>query len=248
MDITFKSNNALVIDNVLSREEFDAIKLYLQFESYSFVHESEWNKSWRLWDGHPVSSETYITKSSKNITVSFNNKNAENSGISLISNKILEWQDIIRVWQNNKKSWDYFSSTTYLYPQGSGLGWHEDNNQYLGAYIYYAHPEWKPSWGGELCLFDQSGFDNSGYSENISAMSKKSIEMSKIKNGDIGPEFGWSLRERNISESDGIGTFIYPKPNRLILIKPTTTHSIKKVELSAGDNMRCSITGFFAKS
>ena len=52
--------------------------------------------------------------------------------------------------------------------------------------------------------------------------------MSGITGGTVGPEFGWTIRERSINDS-GIGTFIYPKPNRLVIIKPNYSHCIKRL-------------------
>ena len=43
----------------------------------------------------------------------------------------------------------------------------------------------------------------------------------------------------------GIGTFIMPKPNRLVLLGGGNYHMISKVDPAAGDHPRFTISGFF---
>jgi hypothetical protein len=49
--------------------------------------------------------------------------------------------------------WTGFSQSLWIYRPGEGLEWHSDTG-WLGAYIYYMHPVWRPSWGGELLVAD----------------------------------------------------------------------------------------------
>jgi len=43
----------------------------------------------------------------------------------------------------------------------------------------------------------------------------------------------------------GLGTFVSPKPNRLVLINGGTVHGITRVDPDAGQNMRVTLTGFY---
>ena len=43
----------------------------------------------------------------------------------------------------------------------------------------------------------------------------------------------------------GMGQYISPKPNRLVVIAGGNPHMINKVSPSAGDHGRCTIAGFF---
>jgi len=45
----------------------------------------------------------------------------------------------------------------------------------------------------------------------------------------------------------GIGSYILPKPNRLVVIKGGTPHAIAKVRASAGRHVRASVGGFFKR-
>lgn len=41
------------------------------------------------------------------------------------------------------------------------------------------------------------------------------------------------------------GTYVTPRPNRLVVIKAGTPHTVKRVDVNAGENVRTSVTGFF---
>jgi hypothetical protein len=47
--------------------------------------------------------------------------------------------------------WSSFSLSPWVYRPGMALNWHSDA-AYLASYVYYAHPDWDPSWGGELLV------------------------------------------------------------------------------------------------
>ncbi|MGH6872381.1 MAG: 2OG-Fe(II) oxygenase [Rhizomicrobium sp.] len=51
--------------------------------------------------------------------------------------------------------WTGFSQSAWVYRRGQGLEWHSDTG-WLGAYIYYMHPAWGASWGGELLVADDA--------------------------------------------------------------------------------------------
>lgn len=57
--------------------------------------------------------------------------------------------------------------------------------------------------------------------------------------------FHLNSSELNNYIGDGIGYYIVPKPNRLVIFKNNILHCIKKVENAAGNHVRASITGFF---
>ncbi|MEW9891469.1 MAG: 2OG-Fe(II) oxygenase [Candidatus Symbiodolus clandestinus] len=243
MNKIVKGEGYLIFDDFLSNNELFALQLYMQFENYCLVHSHGWSKSWRMIDGEPLVSISYRYSCLTGKTTVDNS--IITAGIDILSQKIntiiLHLRDFL------KEQWNAFSLTTFLYPAGSGLGWHEDDAEYKGAYIFYAHPEWKPSWGGELFLIDTPVNSSAGLSENTYNASEEVLRMSGITGGAVGPEFGWTIRERNINDS-GVGVFIYPKPNRLVVIKPNYSHCIKKVEANAGDNLRCSVAGFFQET
>jgi len=112
--------------------------------------------------------------------------------------------------------WTGFSQSPWVYGPGAGLEWHSDTG-WLGAYIYYMHPLWHSSWGGELLVASGDTPPSGGAA---SGDSRSAVEA--------------------VCRSGGV--FIYPRPNRLVLLRGGTLHCIKKVE---GTASRASVSGFF---
>lgn len=54
------------------------------------------------------------------------------------------------------------------------------------------------------------------------------------------------LDEENTVSRFGIGHYISCKPNRLVLTKAGVWHSINRVDVNAGENVRSTIVGFFS--
>ena len=48
--------------------------------------------------------------------------------------------------------------------------------------------------------------------------------------------------------AQGAGSFVMPKPNRLVIIRGGLPHKIAKVSVAAGSHLRRSITGFFKRT
>lgn len=121
--------------------------------------------------------------------------------------------------------WQDFALRTYLYPQGTKLSWHDDSRVYTGALTYYIHPKWSASWGGELMV----------------------AEVPKVIEAPVnGPHLDQEWEDEHLS-AIGVGQWILPKPNRLVIMKSGVMHSINRVDITAGNNARCAIVGFFKK-
>jgi len=119
--------------------------------------------------------------------------------------------------------WDRISGRAYVYPKGTGLSWHvDDSDLYTGAFTYYAHPHWNAHWGGELMVAPQQ--------EDLPIMGYRFAN----------DEYSSSLLE------DGRGSFIAPKPNRLVLLAGAP-HQVAPVRGAAGDMVRASVSGFFLR-
>jgi len=56
--------------------------------------------------------------------------------------------------------------------------------------------------------------------------------------------FEQSEKQKNLIDY-GLGTFVSPKPNRLVLIGKNVVHGITRVDKDAGENVRLTLTGFF---
>ena len=112
----------------------------------------------------------------------------------------------------------------YAYPAGSGLSWHVDDDELAGSFIYYASPKWDVQWGGELFIADET---------TRHQLPRQSIH-----------DFG-NTRDSEVLLQQGMGHFIMPKPNRLVVIGPGNPHKVAKIAPAAGDHVRASFSGFF---
>ncbi|MFJ1618474.1 2OG-Fe(II) oxygenase [Streptomyces sp. NPDC088251] len=51
--------------------------------------------------------------------------------------------------------------------------------------------------------------------------------------------------DATVSKARGFGNYITPLPNRLVVIRSGTPHTVKRVDVNAGEHVRTSLTGFF---
>lgn len=223
-----------VFDDFLSPQDHQLVWHYIQNERLEFVHQSRWVKAFRLTDGNPLwgpplLSDAYEKDQNRGVYPS-------GKGIDLVVGALKKILPACReVVGEQGKDWAYFFSRAYVYPKNTGLSWHRDNqNAATGAFVYYAHPEWNPQWGGEFLL--------------ASAKTKDFVFPEKELYGEEAKFLGSHLDntvEQEVLLEDEPGTYLFPKPNRLVVITSGVLHCIKKVEEAAGNNVRATIQGFF---
>lgn len=223
-----------VFDNVLSPQEHAFVWSYIQEERMEFVHSHRWVKAFRLTDGHPLRGPVYLSDHYKadSERPTYPTYKAIDLVIEKIREKAQECEDLVG---SQGKDWAYFFARPYLYPAGCGLSWHRDNeNNATGAFVYYAHPYWDAQWGGEFLV--------------ASLKTRKAVfprtETYKGQQKFLGSHIE-SAHETPILMEEGIGTYILPKPNRLVFLTAGVLHCIKKVEAAAGNKVRGTIQGFF---
>ena len=223
-----------VFDDVLSESDHQLVWNHLQDERWEFVHKARWIKEFRLSDGVPLWGPTYLSDPLENDdkTPFYPIGNALDLVIEAVRTHALKCATLIG---RQHTDWDYFFAKPYLYPAGTGLSWHRDDEEKApGAFIYYAHPFWDPQWGGELLLAPlktrEMSFPESALYGGVSKILGSHLEHD---------------HEREALLEEGFGTYILPKPNRLVFITSGALHCIKKVEASAGDRVRATVQGFF---
>lgn len=116
----------------------------------------------------------------------------------------------------------------YLYPRGCKLSWHDDSTVYCGAATYYTHPKWGSTWGGELMVAEVPP---------LASAYPKGVNKPHM-------DHQWEDDYINIF---GMGQYVVPKPNRLVIMAPGVYHAINRVDADAGDHPRCSVVGFYLK-
>jgi Rps23 Pro-64 3,4-dihydroxylase Tpa1-like proline 4-hydroxylase len=141
-----------------------------------------------------------------------------------------------------KVDWAIFSAMVTIYRAGQGLVWHRDSEANTGSYIFYAHPEWSVDWGGELFL-----------AHTLDVPRDYGVFFHKLRatQGLPNPPPGYPHLDNDDANDllmkAGFGSFVVPKPNRIVIIKGGTPHAIAKVTSAAGGNVRASVGGFFKK-
>ncbi|MFF9352035.1 2OG-Fe(II) oxygenase [Streptomyces sp. NPDC014734] len=212
---TFETDDFAIFDDFLPSADLAEIQNYFRSGRFTYVKSLRSRSSvFGHLDGDPLTGPSVFhhfpepPKGSK----AYPAGNAMDRMVEHIENEA----ERLSRWSGKKEEhWDFFTCTPYLYPLGAGLSWHDDiKGGKTASYTFYAHDEWKDSWGAELLV---SG--------------------------------GGTLRtdKGNPKESGGFGHYIAPLPNRLVIIKAGTPHTVKRVEINAGENIRASLTGFFMK-
>lgn len=138
-----------VIDEFLSAEVFNAISAHFEIAPFHFIKCGAWNRVFRLEDGNPLAGEEVFCEDAP----ADYNRVPTGTAIDLfIAALNLAIPSVRRILA--RSDWDTFSVRPYMYPVGSGLGWHTDGD-YAGAFIYYAHQRWETDWGGEFMIADE---------------------------------------------------------------------------------------------
>ncbi len=236
MKVTFSNELFIVLDDFLSQENFHHVWNFIQDENFRMVHSEKWIKAFRLTDGSPYWGNVYISEK-----VDYDNESSvfpTTRGIdplfTQIDKELKQFQPYIG---SKDKDWNYYFARPYIYPRDSGLSWHTDGRGDMsGAYVYYCHPEWNANWGSELLI----------HSTQVNVVK---YPEAKMYDGNI-KTLGLHLDYQTASDllmKEGIGHYILPKPNRMIVLKKGIIHRINRVDAAAGDHLRSTITGFFLR-
>lgn len=138
-----------VIDNFLSPQEH--LDLWAAFQETAFSHHDvgAWNRSYQLTDGENLVSSAFQPRKP-----SLRDGTAGGSPAQPLLRALCEKLSALMTVSQPPIAidpWTGFSVSAWTYRPGMGLEWHSDTG-WLGAYIYYVHPVWRASWGGELLV------------------------------------------------------------------------------------------------
>lgn len=211
-----RSEGITVLDDVLPHEAFERLRGWSETVQYQGVHHQSWRTVWRHGEGEPLRGPNWV--------MSLGPSPAAAPDSELPSPLVPLAATLRGVVPTGSGRVRDVTLTPWIYPRGTGLGLHVDDDPYAGSYIYYTVPEWDVHWGGLLhCLADTPGTQ-------------------VVPRGvlDLGAE-------RRSVAAVGQGTWVSPVPNRLVLVAPEVRHFISRVDPNAGDRPRTSIAGFFRR-
>jgi hypothetical protein len=235
--VTSQDDFCTVIDGLLAPEAFNAVWNYLQTESLQRVEWMGLGGTWALEDGDVL----------RGPTVGWNHRwqaqYPTGTPIDDVMKALVDSAELIAASVGRYGvDWDAFSAMATLYRAGQGLYWHRDSEDNAGSFVYYAHPEWNVEWGGELLLSHSRDIPR-----EYGACLHRLLPVPGLPDP---PPWQSHLDNDDASRlllSEGFGTLVMPKPNRLVVIKGGTPHTIAKVNASAGNQPRASIGGFIKK-
>ena len=242
-----RTRSFAVYDDLLPAADYERVWDFIQLESYKPVHQKRWEKVWTLTDGTPLAGTGIFTRKTAGQAAEEDARYyPTRTGIDKLIEKILATaESFSHLIGKHDVDWTFVTAKAFRYPAGTGLSWHIDSKTPTGAYVFYAHPVWKSGWGGELFIADESCFgqDLQSYKTTTTAQ----VEGGKVigfRTEEVPSPFDDRRRNEILSEI-ALGQYIQPKPNRLVVMRNGIPHCIRKVEPAAGENVRCSIAGFF---
>jgi hypothetical protein len=226
-----------IIDGFLTREQCDKLWNYFQIQPFQRVDALNLQGAWSLEDSGVLRGPT------AGWGKPFDSQYPTGTPVDDVIKAVVDSADVFAPTVGKVGAdWDVFSAMATIYVAGQGLVWHRDAMDNAGSWVYYAHGEWNIEWGGELLL---------AHERDIPPEYGVYLHRLRPMEGFPDPP-AWKshLDNRDANEllmARGVGSYVVPKPNRLVVIKGGTPHSIAKVRASAGRHVRASIGGFFKR-
>lgn len=211
MKLVLKTEKVVVCDDFLSSEDHNAIWAFVQNQTYSFPHQDNWAKVWRVTDGQPLAGTNYL-----------HSKAPSSTPMDVFHRNLLHLADVHKDFVG---TWNEIFMRAYLYSRRTKISWHSDGNHI--AAIYYPHPYWGSTWGGELMV-----------AETPEKPEKPLARRGHLDHRD----------EDEFLSFFGMGQYIVPKSNRLVMTACNVWHQVNRVDDDAGDHCRASLTAFFKQT
>lgn len=224
-----------VFDDVLSQKDFHAFWKMFRNLDFQHVHAEGISRYYRVSDGAPYIGPSVawtlepiahllpqgVTEA--DLPVRFHpTGDATDAVIQAVSRAVGQCGALIG---ERGADWVGALCRSVAYPAHSAISWHTDDTDVTGSFIFYGNPRWDVSWGGELFVADEA---------TRFKMTRERAEH----------EFGNDF-ESEILLASGFGSYVMPKPNRLIILGQGHPHKVAAVTSNAGDHVRATFAGFF---
>lgn len=233
MKLTLENEQFAVFDDVLPPRALEQLWNHFQATKFTAVPVGLPGSPWLPTDGPAMMGPGLVAWADPaNKTIDPEHARFPTSTpIDPLIQRLLDEQPRLAPWVGPAiQEWAVLSAVPWLYPPGSGLSWHTDSSMYSGAFTYYLHPTWDPQWGGELVF------------AHPSARAER-----ELVPGDHSQRFDRSPLAASIAEM-GIGHYVVPRRNRLVVIAGGHPHKIARVDVTAGHHVRASIAGFYVRA
>ena len=226
MDLVLTIKKAHVYDDVLPNDVFQQLWQLMNNLPYARTDAVQWTKVWSLADGAILRGPQWVAKAPD---WTLNPPPAQGNQRPFPTNppplvKLMEKVREACASQTHLPEITGVAMLPYVWPPGTSISWHADGTPIgsgrIGAFTFYAHKQWNIEWGGEF-LISEIDADAEGVSS--------------------APTFDNSALSEHIINS-GVGSWVSPKPNRMIMNPSNLLHKVSKTTEAAAP--RLSIQGF----
>jgi hypothetical protein len=228
-NIVLNRPEALVVDDFLPDNVWK--KIYNQIQVDKWTNTKPDDKFWHYTDG-----------------VNYKNQKRFLSNGPFNDNSDL-WFEYFTNFLNNcdevksfAKDYVEIAMRCHSYPVGGKNPWHND----LGftTYTYYLHKHWQINWDATLLIIP---YDKVKY-DQILSLEEGTVHHDSYTQTNSPMEMFQQKEKYQPIMDYGLGFFVSPKPNRLILINKKVNHGITRVDPDAGENQRVTLTGMIMES
>lgn len=225
-NIVMKTPEVLVVDDFLPADDKEKIFNQVQVDRWRSTDIDD--KFWHMTDG----SNYKGIKRWHNERPHNNNAEIWFEHFTKFLNTCKDVKDFV-----NEEYHD-ISMQCHGYPVGSKNPWHTD----LGytTYTYYLHEHWQINWDSTLLVIPK---DAQVKYQQLLTLDKNSVHTDSYAKDNMPMEMFEQRKKYKTLIEHGLGLFVSPKPNRLILINKGVIHGVTRVDADAGENIRLSLTG-----
>ena len=220
-----KTPEVLVVDDFLDQDNWDALHNQVQCDEWTQSQTDD--KYWHITDGpNYKAGKRFLRDYPFN-----NNYDIWAEAIKDFADNCVDAQDFV-------KGYTDIAMRCHGYPVGSKNPWHTD----MGGvtYSYYLHKHWQINWDSTLLVLPRGSVQYKQIMRKLPG-TKQIDTYAGVGTLEM---FEQAEKQKHLIEY-GMGTFISPKPNRLVLIGKNVVHGITRVDKDAGENVRLTLTGFF---
>lgn len=248
MRISFRNDQFMVFDDFLPDPEHDQVWRWFHLAPFFPNDMRGLHGAWRLDDGRVFRGpDIYYGQVAREVAQSKEGSfpHPTGTGIDLLI------EAFSRAGEHHAplvgvegRDWRTLAAAPRLYERGSSLYWHRDTPSVVtGSCTYYVHKEWNVQWGGELFIAHPDGLtipESHGPSmiAPVEVMGRGLTQLSgHLDNAEVNEKL----------LDPGMGYYLMPRPNRLVVMRTGNPHMISKVHPSAGDHVRASVTMFLIR-
>lgn len=248
MKVFFENDQFMVVDDFLPADQFEQMWRWFHVAPFFPNDVRGLYGAWRLDDGRVMRGpDVYFGSVAQQVAASDPGAFAHptGTGIDLLLNHFSRSGEVFeKLVGKEGKDWRTLAAAPRLYERGSSLYWHRDTPSVVtGSCTYYAHKAWNVQWGGELFIAHPSAC-------NIPERNGPSMIAPKEVMGKGLVQLSGHLDNTEVNEAlmaSGMGFYVMPKPNRLVIMKTGNPHMISKIHPAAGDHVRASVTMFLIR-